>query len=216
MSESIHFIALHAPSGELFESAMRIYLDCFPANERQPSEVVHERVRSGKSVFFAAVDQDECVGMAMLWDFKGIPFVLLDYLAIREDRQGTGIGSGFFRFLSEEISRRRKRIVIEVEHPGSGTNTAQRRRRIRFYLDNGAGILQGVPYLLPPLDGTTATDMLLMISPAKDCPVMRHDEIRELIMRLYLELYRRDGQDSLLNSFISQIPESAIVNNLQP
>lgn len=207
---------LHNTSGRAYESAMAIYLSSFPANERHPLDVVQRRVQSGQSRLFIATMAGEPIGMALLWDFDGIPFVLLDYLAMREDCRGRGLGSDFFRFLSDEIQETGKQVVIEVEHPSFGNNRAQRIRRIRFYLDNGAGILRDVPYWLPPLDGTTPTEMLLLISPADEHRVYSQDDVHMLISRLYAELYGRDENDPLLNSFIHALPQHAEITTQIP
>ena len=190
-----------------FTQALEIYRVSFPPNEKQPEEVIRQRVDSGQSILYCAKSGEKVIGICLLWDFKGCEFMLLDYMAVEMNYRFTGIGSRMFSSLVNKMKAEGRKLVMEVEHPSFGENKTERLKRVNFYLKNGALILRGVPYLLPPLDGTNPTEMLLLLAPAESDEVLSGESIRSLVKRLYAELYGRDENDELLQSFIHRIPE---------
>lgn len=187
---------------------MNIYLDSFPENERQSLSLVKKRIEDGKSLLFVGITADEVVAMALVWEFKQLDFVLLDYMAVKSKYRNFKIGSQFLANLKNRLGEKNKTIVLEVEHPNFGDNKTDRVKRIEFYLRNGALIIDDFIYLLPPLDNTTPTEMVLMVIPVQKTRRYKKSEIHELVTALYKELYLRKDSDSLLNSFIHKIPET--------
>ena len=65
---------------------------------------------------------------------------LLDYLAVREDLRGKGIGGAFLRAMADWMTRRFDSVLLESEDPDYARSDHARRvmeRRIGFYLRNG-------------------------------------------------------------------------------
>jgi hypothetical protein len=213
MSLQISLIHVNETEGLLYNEALFIYRNSFPSNEKQPEDLIRQRVASGQSVLYVAQYNTNIIGMCLLWDFSGIPFMLLDYFAVKEGFRGKNVGSDMFRLLGEISGKQNKMLVMEVEHPSYGGNSSERIQRLKFYLNNGAKVLRDVPYLLPPLDGTIPTEMLLLLAPAKDGMEMTGVAIRELIVRLYAELYSRNEDDYLLQTFINSVPPKIYLSN---
>lgn len=192
---------------------MMIYQEGFPSNERQTLSKIAERVEGGKSQLLVGILNDEVVVMALLWNFMDSPFELLDYLAVKEGFRGKQLGAKMFRFLLEKATQNNRFLILEVEHPQKGFNTAQRQKRVQFYLNNGAYLLSNVPYILPSLDGTAPTEMQLMMAPQPTPQVIEPETIKNLIARLYLEIYEKPQGDSGLASLIETIPSKILVTN---
>jgi hypothetical protein len=89
----------------------------------------------------------------------------------------------------------------------------ERKRRINFYLNNGAYILEDFDYLLPSLDGTYPTEMILMVSPKYKGDIIKGEKIKELVTRLYIDLYKKNKSDKLLNTIINRTPNKLNLNN---
>ena len=211
--QDIRFCCLHDKNDPYFQMAMKLYHSSFPDNERQTEETIISRIESGNSRLFAGIFNEQVVSMGILWNFSTIDFVLLDYLAVDEKMRQQGLGSRFFRFLAEVVCLENKSMVLEVEDPAFGENHTERKKRVLFYLKNGAFLLQDVPYILPPLDNTTPTHMLLMVYPFKKNPHFTCEEIKRLILFLYSELYNRTEKDVLFKSFINKLPPKIILTN---
>lgn len=201
------FSLLTKTNSSKFDEVLAIYRDVFPASERQPVDVLSERIASDKTILLIAEVKDCVVGFAMLWNFEHSDFALLDYLGVHKGWQAMKIG----RKIMNEVKRLAlgwgKDLIMEIEHPGEGDNQKDRERRLRFYLQSGALILKDVPYLLPALDGTVPTTMLLLTIPQVEKNAYSGGGIRALIQDIYTLVYKKETDDSELQSFIHLIPE---------
>jgi GNAT superfamily N-acetyltransferase len=212
----IEFKQLHDTQGELFEQALVLYTESFPPNERHPLSVIKERIESGSSKLYVGILSGKVACMALIWHFKTVNFILLDYIAVGANYRSLKIGSVFLAFLIKEGIADGKTMVFEVEHPDFGENREDRLRRISFYLKNGAYIIDDFVYLLPPLDGSHPTEMLLMLYPAQPVDSLTPQSLRALVVSLYKELYGRSENDPLLLSFINNIPTSINLSTTLP
>jgi GNAT superfamily N-acetyltransferase len=190
-----------------FKQAMEIYLEAFPANERHPLATIVDRVNRELSRLYVASSNGEIVFLALLWPLKETDFVLLDYIATKANHRGQGIASAFLTTLRDELISTRKHLILEVEHPQFG-DPKEKERRVAFYKRHGARELEGVRYLLPPLDGTTPTEMILMIFPEYSDEKISGALVKNLITQMYREVYDRQRDDELLNTFINQIGDT--------
>lgn len=183
-----------------FKSAMDIYSDSFPENERHPIDVITNRVALGLNQIYVGRREGETVFMALLWPLKNSQFILLDYMATDAAHRGKNIGSHFLKFMQEKLQSTNHYFILEVENPASGDNQEDRQKRVSFYKRNGAKELKGVRYVLPPLQGDDPTDMILMIFPFYEDGKIEAQLVKNLITQIYRELYGRDA-DSLFENW---------------
>ena len=210
---TIEYKELRDTTGELFDQAMRLYLEAFPANERHPLAVIKSRIEAGDSKIYVGTLSGKVACMALMWYFKKINYVLLDYIAVGAEFRSLKIGSVFLEYLVKEGIADGRTMVFEVEHPAFGDNPAERKRRVAFYIKNGAYIIDDFVYKLPPLDGKVPTEMMLMLYPAQAIDSYSPDDVRSIVVSLYNELYGRDENDPLLLSFINTIPATIKLAN---
>jgi len=201
----IHFEEIHDSANKDFGEALKIYANAFPPSERHPDEIIRKRVNQGFNKLLVGRIQDEVVFMALLWPLENTDFILLDYMATKDTHQSQGIGSAFIKQMRDVLLHNNKRFVMEVENVEHGDNPEQREKRLDFYTRNGAKALKGVRYILPPLQGSTPTEMILMVFPAHNAETIDADAVRKVIIQIYRELYGRDANDALLTSFIHSI-----------
>ncbi len=193
-----------------FNAAMNIYSESFPATERQSTDTIKERVGNGKEKLFIQTVEGTVALMALLYPLEGTEFVLLDYMAVKEEYRNSGIGSELLQNIYSITGWKNKLFIVEVEDPKNGTDQEQatKQRRVYFYRKNGAKILKHMQYLLPPLQGNSPIAMtLLVISQNKRLVWLSGEAIKDVIVKIYEDLYCRDVDDRLLSSFIDSIPE---------
>jgi len=198
---------------DYFHQAIQIYDEAFPSNEKQSLDIIKNRVLERKSKLVVGIIESEVVCMSLIWEFDSLDFVLLDYMAVSKNHRNKKLGTQLFQYLSKIISGFNKYMIIEVENHLFGNNSKERKRRINFYIQNGAHVLDNVNYILPSLDGTSPTEMMLMISPKYKNNFIDSELVRELISRLYIELYKRDEKDIVLIKMLKQLPNKIILNN---
>lgn len=186
-----------------FSKAMEIYVDSFPSNERHPIEVIKRRVKQGKSLLFVGYFENKLLVIALLYPLKH-DFVLLDYIAVVEEHRSRGFGTEFVKKLLRIINDKQigKHLLVEVEDPRFGNNKLQRERRLKFYKRLGAKQIARVKYMLPPLDGTSWTKMILLV--LCSCDSLNSNIVRELIIQLYTKLYNTEEK---LDEVLSSVPD---------
>lgn len=188
-----------------FEEAMAIYVTQFPKNERHPVTLIRERVQRGSNKLYVGRITNEVVFVALLWPLDNTDFILLDYMATKETHQSRGIGSSFMKNMRNLLTEKQKRFVIEVEVLKHDTNKRERERRLSFYKRVGAQEMKDVKYILPGLDGGEPTEMILMLFPSYDGSGLTGEAVKNLLIQIYRELYNRDQDDVLLNSFLNTV-----------
>jgi len=94
-----------------------------------------------------------------------------------------------------------------------GNNVEQRKKRINFYIRNGAYLLKDTPYVLPSLDNTLPTEMSLMIAPKYKKDRLENKEIEIIFKLLYFELYEKTENDTQLHYIIKSIPSKVTLVN---
>jgi GNAT superfamily N-acetyltransferase len=186
---------------------MVIYAEAIPEAERQSINAIKERIQSGKEKLYIGTIDTEVALMVLLYPLESSQFVLLDYMAVKPKYRRHGVGSEFLRNITRITGIKNRFFLFEVEDPKTGPDTEIRQRRVYFYRKNGAKILKHVPYLLPPLQGNTPTDMILLMM-AQNHPVwLSGNAIKDAIRQIYRELYLRDESDPLLQSFVDKMPQ---------
>lgn len=191
-----------------FSQATDIYTQAIPAAERQTIDTLKERINNGKEKLYIGEKDGEVTMMALLYPLEDTQFVLLDYMAVKEEYRKRGVGSEFLKNIYEITGLKNKLFLVEVEDPKTGTEQEQqtRQRRVYFYRKNGAKILKHVRYILPPLQGNTPADMILLVISQNNRLVwLAGDAIKEAIVQIYAELYGRDETDPLLAPVIASI-----------
>lgn len=204
----VQFYEITTAIHQEFRDMLAIYTESFPANERHTGRVIRKRVNNGQYRAVVGRLPDEVVFMALLWPLKNTDFILLDYMAVKKGYRGEGIGTEFMRHIFDILKMYGKYLILEVENPDYGNNTDQRKRRVAFYSRNGAVKMESVRYILPPLSGVDPTEMIMMILPEYNEGQISGKVVKELIIQIYREVYNRNEEDLLLNSFIHDIPSS--------
>lgn len=172
-----------------------LYDEAFPAEEREPREVISRSVASGTGVAVRARLNDTTVGLATTHLLPSARAVFLVYIATDRVLRGQGTGAVLFeQTWSASVARAQQMgwvpgtYVWEVDDPAKAKTPEEehrRERRIGFFRRLGGQVLPG-PYLQPPVDGVQPVPMLLMtrVVPGAESPTPAH-----LIRTIYYEKY---------------------------
>ena len=150
----------------------------FPPAEIKPLTAIERALARGEYVCFGAMAGEDILAYAFFTKLEGI--ALFDYLAVKKEARGTGIGSAFLQALTAGFLRGMDAVLLEVDDPACAGNPAEkniRDRRLAFYLRNGltdtsvTAVVYGVQFRILAL-------------PVGPCPAP--DDAR----RMYAALYR--------------------------
>ena len=143
-----------------YEPLMRLFMDSFPENERRPREWFDRLVREEQR--FHCLTYGDGDGMLCYWDLvclcEGVErrFAYVEYLAVREERRGGGIGTRVMReFLGSMAD---VPVVLEVELPVCQLT----RRRVGFYEKLGLRLMPDF-YVQPSYGVVPGLEMKLMV-----------------------------------------------------
>jgi len=204
MSHMVKFSEIGETSHKDFKEAIKIYEESFPSNERQSIDTIKKRIEKNLYQMFIGRSKDKVVFMALLYPLKNTNFVLLDYMVTDENFRNKGFGTEFIKKILKEITSN-KNLILEVENPRYGNNKEQREKRANFYKRLDAKEMKDVRYILPPLSGNIPTEMILMVLSEYGGGKMDSILVKKLIVQMYKELYGRNENDDILNSFINDI-----------
>jgi hypothetical protein len=194
-------------SSREFEAAMEIYMASFQENERLPRASLIEMLNCGRCRLIVGDTRECIVFMALLYPLKGTSFLLGDYLATMECHRNLGIGEAFLRCIFNEMKNMPfNHFLIQIENPHDGCDE-MKNRRLNFYKRLGMKELTDVRYILPPLQGTKTTDLTLMTNPREDELFLEGEIVRDLVIRMFGELYGRYEGDEFLTRTLESIPK---------
>ena len=114
------------------ESLKKLYMASFPDNERKPFEMIERHEAEGKTRIQALFDDDDAFA-GLLITLLGKDQLLIDYLAVEEERRDEGLGSKALDLFEQQNPS--MPVIVEIEDPADGDPLKIRRRQ--FYERNG-------------------------------------------------------------------------------
>ncbi|MCD8347748.1 MAG: GNAT family N-acetyltransferase [Lachnospiraceae bacterium] len=156
----------------------------FPRNERRPFSSMEKMTNEGKYASYGYHDDDQLLAYACYILTEDGMYALLDYFAVIPELRGHGTGSEFLQKLEDELPAHNG-VFIEAESPDTAKTDEEvtlRRRRIHFYLSNGA-VLTNTKCLLFDVD----YNILYIGRSGIDLPA---EQLHCAVQDLYQEIYR--------------------------
>ncbi|MFC5530203.1 GNAT family N-acetyltransferase [Cohnella yongneupensis] len=127
--EGLAIVTIDKLDDRLWPEALDIYRQAFP--EGKPERIIVAMFRKNMAYLHVASDERGVMAMAVTGKVAQGKLLLIDYLAVRSDRQGEGIGQAFLAAIREWATNelRAEGLLIEVEY---GVTQADE-NRLRFW-----------------------------------------------------------------------------------
>lgn len=203
----VHITNPSCLSGKWAEQVNRIYLGSFrPSHRIEFSEIV-QSVAEGRRLIFVADMEGDAVGFATVCPLSYGNSYFLEYFAVDPQLRSAGIGSTLLGRVAQTLRSDQcaAGIIFEVE-PDEGPEAEQNRRRIRFYVQNGAVLMDHVEYHMPALSGEGSMPMTLMWLPLnRPVKTLDNQMLRDYIICIYADIYERQEDDPLLQSILQGV-----------
>lgn len=215
----IKIIDFHSPH---FAESIRLYEHSFPPYETRATEKIEEMLRCDDNYhLFASLNIDnKVIGISLMYTFKDLGFGLLDYMAVTPDSQNKGIGTEIFKFTLDEFKSYIPNgigLLLEIQKENvpdlQAIEIEKRVKRINFYKRLGVKNLEGVNYLLPPLQPNAETEeMYMMIRPLMKTLYLSKESTIGFIDAIYSRIYEcKDG--NLLDRVVHRLPEKIFLRD---
>ncbi len=203
----VEFIEVKDTSSEEFKAAMDIYVASFPENERRPVVTIGMDIKTGKCRLIVGRMDAKVVFMALIRPIKETPFVRGDYMAIDEEYRSKGIGALFLKDIFAILNDIDFNYFLgEIENPYLDDDEIKG-RRIKFYKKIGMKELKDVRYILPPLQGTLPTEMVLMVLCRTEEKCLKGEDVSGILKRIFRDIYSRSEEDEILAKILEGMPD---------
>jgi GNAT superfamily N-acetyltransferase len=119
----------------LWQLAEPIYDCAFPREGRKSCAIIRSMLERGVGQLHIGIQDGQAQAMALTGRAKRCNAIIIDYLAVRDELRGRGIGQAFFATIRQwaEQDEKANGIIIEVESDPTPDNAA----RIRFWQSCG-------------------------------------------------------------------------------
>jgi GNAT superfamily N-acetyltransferase len=198
-------------TSEVAKALRDIYMISFPAEERKDFKKIVESIKKRRTRLFISAIDNRTVGFASVTPLSNTDAIYLEYMAVEPKMRNKRIGEAILQHLKDKFEDESKTsgLIFEVERiPDEDSQEATiRKRRIEFYIRNGASIVTCAPaYRMPNLKTAGSVDMKLMWLPFdnhKNPP--GGQKLKEYIKRIYIQAYQRNLNDPLLNEVLNNL-----------
>jgi GNAT superfamily N-acetyltransferase len=119
----------------LWEMAEPVFHQAFPEHGRKRKTIIRGMFEKKMCQLHAAFDRSELIAMALTGKLVNLNALLIDYLAVRQDRRNQGIGRMFLEHIKgwAVAEGHYDGIIIEIESEATPTNV----KRSHFWRECG-------------------------------------------------------------------------------
>lgn len=169
-------------------------------------EDIHKKMDSGNSVIILAKQNVMPAFMAMLWKLEGTNFMVNEVISIIPSVKEMPFGKMYFDVLKHSEYYQDNHIIFEVEDPEFG-NKAERIEKINYYFKYGFQLIKGVKTFVPDPQSEDYENTLLMVLTQDRFHEFSKDEMSEMIIKMYKDLYHIEADAFVLEGILENIPE---------
>lgn len=169
-------------------------------------EVIDEKMDSGNAVIIMAKQNVMPGFMAMLWKLEGTNFMVNEVISIIPSFKEVPFGKMYFDVLKHSDYYQNNHIIFEVEDPEFGNKT-ERLEKINYYFKYGFQLIKDLKTFVPDPVSEDYENTLLMVLTQNRFHQFEKEEISQMLIKLYKDLYHIDKDAFVLEGILENIPE---------
>ena len=186
--------------------AVEVYKAGTPEGLQIKSEEIEKKIDSGNAVIILGKQNILPVFMALLWKLEGSNFYVNEIISIIPSVKHLPFGKIYLEVLKASEYIKNNHILFEVEDPDFG-NKEERQKKLDFYFTHGLSLVNDVKTIVPSPNGEEHTNTLLCILSNSRFLKISQKEMKDLITKLYADLYQQEPEGYLLKSILENVPE---------
>ena len=187
-----------------WQAAMDIYRQAFPEWEREPEDILLERIHNGRYVMYCGLENNTVIGFYLLDINPSHHYALFCFLAVSEHCRGRGFGSDLCRDAVARFQQNENLdwLLIEAED-----------RQAIFYGRLGFKKI-AMTYNVPKFDAADSVPMHLMtIATEPNQHAIDKNTLTQLIEHIFVTGYHLPKDDVRIQQQVAAIPNSAALVN---
>jgi GNAT superfamily N-acetyltransferase len=136
----MHFLTKDEWDEELWQTVRNIYHDAFANHGGKPEKVLRNMFVNCHCHLHVIIDRNCPIGMAITGEINGSKVLIIDYLAIKPNYRGQGLGENFFHYIKTwaTLQEYYDYLLLEVEINQSKESS----NRIQFWEKCGFTMLR--------------------------------------------------------------------------
>lgn len=186
--------------------AIEVYKAGTPDKLQIKSKEIEKKIDSGNAVIILGKQNVMPVFMALLWKLEGTNFYVNEIISIIPSAQHLPFGKIYLEVLKASEYLKNNHVLFEVEDPDFG-NRDERQKKLDFYFTHGLSLANDVKTIVPSPDGEEHTNTLLCVLSNSQFLKITQDEMKDLIIKLYADLYQQEPEGYLLKSILENVPK---------
>lgn len=213
--KDIKALRITDPSSSVFAASLEILRESISPSEQLGDEKLRRLLERDDYRMYSLVMNAAVAATAILYLPKAEPFAWLDYMAVRPELRGRGLGSLLFQELVKTATSEMpgaSYLIFEVDDDRNDSTRLDSisRQRIEFYRRLGARLLSNAEYLFPSPTGP-AVPMRLMVYRLRPGAELSQESLREALENIYQEIHGRKKDDPILRSTVDNLPSHLVL-----
>ena len=202
----IAYRRITADAGEAFEGLYAIYKDVFPLSERKPRKRLLAMLNTDAYVFIVGEAAGGVLCFAIARVLEGAGAALLEYMGVRRDHQGQGLGGRTFRGVVGQPSLVDKVLLLEVEDERGLDPVGDEARRKAFYRDLGCREVEGLTYVMPTVADGAPPPMNILTHDSGEASTISKATLKGWLQAIYAQIYGRPQDDPAIAAMLRPLP----------
>ena len=189
-----------------FEGLYAIYVDVFPLSERKPRERLWDMLNTPAYVFIVGETGGSVLCFAITRILDGAGAALLEYMGVRRDLQGRGLGGRTFRAVAAHPSLAGRVLLLEVEDERGLDPVGDEARRKAFYRDLGCREVEGLTYVMPTVADGAPPPMNILTHDSGEASTISKATLKGWLQAIYAQIYGRPQDDPAIAAMLRPLP----------
>jgi N-acetylglutamate synthase-like GNAT family acetyltransferase len=199
---------VRSPLEAEFDALISIYTAALPESERKPVGLLSTMIQKPDYFFGVGTLDGAVVGFCIVHCFSQTDVCLLEYMAITETLQGTGLGTSLLKQALETPEISEKFMLAEVDSDKLQTpDRPSRTRRKEFYRRAGFKEVEFLDYIMPPVSSGKPPAMDLMVGGRHLPREISKAQLQTWLEKIFASIYALPATDARIVRMIGKIPD---------
>lgn len=197
----------------MFEAIYAMYENIFPKSEQKTKENFKKVFNNQEYSIFIIQKNTDVLGFCIFFAPKSLDFILLEYMAIKENLRSFGMGSELFLFSIKTLflQNERKPILIEIDSPHKNDeNAISNQKRANFYRKNGCKVVNDFEYILGLKSELLPPKMEMLIYGYENEFIVKN-QLKSYVQDIYEKVYFNDRNHLNIDTMFSNVNEKIML-----